>query len=291
MSDVIFNYVIDKFRRLHFSPFNRLAHVGTYVRELPVSLERMYENALDGEHLPYLHSSTFSYLKILDSGPWGWRARANLYPRSFLTEMEIKLELNREEYCWKTVTLSGLGKGTEIWTHAIPLGEQRIKVIVDFYVPKVPPPLKSLYEDYYLSTYERLYDEDLQMMSQRQQALDLKQQRNKPADAEGVAPNNEAMRLGNEIELRAQLPFSFDFNQHRYCLNQVEGELIVYSAQCPHMLAPLQNEPVNNGVIECPWHGYRFKVTTGRCVSGQSCRLKTPPEVLIDPDTRDVFVR
>ena len=34
----------------------RLTHVGTYKRTLPVSLDRMYENALDWEHLPYVHS-------------------------------------------------------------------------------------------------------------------------------------------------------------------------------------------------------------------------------------------
>ena len=35
-------------------------HVGSYRRRLPVSLVRMYENALDWEHLPHLHESSFS---------------------------------------------------------------------------------------------------------------------------------------------------------------------------------------------------------------------------------------
>jgi hypothetical protein len=38
---------------------SRLDHVGSYRRRLPVSLDRMYENALDWQHLPHLHSSSF----------------------------------------------------------------------------------------------------------------------------------------------------------------------------------------------------------------------------------------
>ena len=40
------------------SPDSRLDHVGSYRRRLPVSLDRMYENALDWQHLPHLHSSS-----------------------------------------------------------------------------------------------------------------------------------------------------------------------------------------------------------------------------------------
>jgi hypothetical protein len=41
---------------------------------------------------------------------------------------------------------------------------------------------------------------------------------------------------------------------------------------CPHLGLPLDAEPDTNGIITCPWHGYRFDAATGRCVSGQDCR-------------------
>ena len=280
-AEVLFNYAIDKVRRFHLSPFNRLSHVATYTREIPVSLERMYENALDGEHLPYLHSSTFSYVYITDSGDWGWRAKAGLQPRSLLTDMEIELVLYREEFCWKTSTLKGLGKGAEIWTHVIPLGERRIKVIVDFYVPKVPPLLKSIYADYYLTVYERLYDEDELMMSQRQDAMDLKIER------AGKASRHV---LGKVSDVKAKTPFTILFEGDRVCINQMDGNLVAYSASCPHMLAPLEHEPIKNGVVECPWHAYRFDVSTGDCVSGQRCRLKPAPKLEMDADTGEVYL-
>ena len=51
-----------------------ISHVGTYQRRLPVSLERMYENALDWAHLPHVHRSSFSDIQLISSGGWGWRA-------------------------------------------------------------------------------------------------------------------------------------------------------------------------------------------------------------------------
>ena len=66
----LITYVIDWLRRLGLQFSTDLPRVATYTRELPVSLTRMYENAIDGEHLPWLHRDSFSSLEILDSGPW-----------------------------------------------------------------------------------------------------------------------------------------------------------------------------------------------------------------------------
>ncbi len=45
-------FVIDRIRQLLPAFSSKLPHVTTYIRELPISLERMYENTIDGEHLP-----------------------------------------------------------------------------------------------------------------------------------------------------------------------------------------------------------------------------------------------
>ena len=81
------NFLFDLLRRLLPTFGNQLSHVATYTRELPINLDRMYENALDWEHLPFLHSSTFSSIEKIEAGNWGWRAKAALHPNSFLTSM------------------------------------------------------------------------------------------------------------------------------------------------------------------------------------------------------------
>src|SRR5215472_6949851 len=114
-----------------------IPRIATYQRALPVSLERLYENAIDWAHLPYVHSSTFAQIDCLESGDWGFRARVWQRARKDGQSLVIELRLDRDCRRWITRTLEGPGHGTEIWTHAFPLGERRTDVMVDFFVPGV----------------------------------------------------------------------------------------------------------------------------------------------------------
>lgn len=276
----LITYIIDLIRRSLISFSNQPCHVATYTRELPISIERMYENAIDGEHLPHLHRSSFSELNIIDSGKWGWRAKGHLTPKSFMNKMELELKLDREKHRWITRTLSGLGKGSEIWTHAIPLDDHKIKVIVDFYVPKLPKFLKNMYETEYIKTYAKLYDEDLWMMATRQHELDRLKNRKAPENTEAL--NTTRINLGGETDIEHALPLEFTLQGHPYRLIKLDNEWVAHSSTCPHMLGPLQNSDVKDGKVECPWHGYVFDVKTRECTTGQKCKLAPAPKIMID---------
>lgn len=266
-------FVADWFRRLNPFVGNAVPLVATYTREIPVSIARMYENAIDGEHLPWLHKSTFAELEIIDSGDWGWRGAGYLQPRSFTTWMELELQLDREKNRWITTTLRGLGKGNQIITHAIPLAENRIKVIVDFYVPRLPRLLHRIYGAQLVETYKALYDEDQWMMETRQRALDKRS---------GSAAQTESIELGSWTDVQRKLPLVFSFQDNSFRLLQLDGKLLAHATTCPHMLGPLQEAEVVNGEVECPWHGYRFAIGSGECTSGKPCRLAAAPEISID---------
>jgi nitrite reductase/ring-hydroxylating ferredoxin subunit len=180
--------------------------------------------------------------------------------------------------------LRGLGKGTQIVTHALPLAEDRIKVVVDFYVPKLPGFLHSLYARQFLTTYSKLYDEDLWMMSTRQQQLDRKsEERPREIAAE--------VHLGSVKSVRKSVPFSFEQQHKKYQLVEINGELIAYTATCPHMLGPLQDASVEQGQVTCPWHGYRFDVITRECTSGQQCKLPPAPQIVVNTERDEVIAK
>jgi len=281
----IITYLVDWIRRLLPSFGNRMPHVATYTRELPISLKRMYENATDGEHLPWLHSDSFSDLTIVDSGKWGWHGKGHLQPRSFMTYMELKLTLDREKSRWITKTLAGLGKGSEIWTHAIPLEENKIKVIVDFYVPKLPRFLHKMYADQLIETYAKLYDEDLWMMATRQNEL------NRLKAKKAHAPMQGSLRLGAITEIEKQLPFDFEFNLQPYRLVKNKESFIAFNSTCPHMLGPLNTHKDSHLIATCPWHGYEFDIENGECLSGQKCKLLPAPIIVIDEDDQSIWAK
>ena len=45
------------------------------------------------------------------------------------------------------------------------------------------------------------------------------------------------------------------------------GALYALDGTCPHRGGPLGEGVVADGVVTCPWHGWRFEVRTGRCVN------------------------
>ncbi len=253
----------------------RVPHLGTYRRELPVSLDRLYENAIDWEHLPYLHRTSFSRIEKIDAGDWGFRARVWTYPYDERRPFVIELRLDRDCRRWITSTLEGTGTGTEIWTHAFSLAERTTMVVVDFFVPGASKDAIPRLADYYKTLYARLYDEDVRMMTTRERELDRIRS---GATREKAA----AKRIGYLGELRERLPVEVELGGARFKIVELEGKLVAYSTLCPHSLGPLGEATVENGVVECPWHGYRFDIRTGKCVSGATCSLPPAPAVRLD---------
>jgi nitrite reductase/ring-hydroxylating ferredoxin subunit len=41
------------------------------------------------------------------------------------------------------------------------------------------------------------------------------------------------------------------------------GEINVTNFVCPHSGGPIGDGAIKDGIVECPWHGWRFHVDTG----------------------------
>jgi len=245
-------------------------HVGTYRRLLPVTLERLYENALDWEHLPHQHAASFSAIDCRDWGAWGWRAVV-VDTRGRRSVIELNLE--RDCRRWITRTLDGHGAGGEIWTRAVPVpAGAGVEVLIDFFVPGVEESQRARVGRTYADLYARLYDEDVAMMVARQRQLDRRLDRARDGE--------RSLDLGARGELT--LPQTVVLAGREFVLAEVDGVLRAFPAQCPHMLGPLDGGSLDGRVVTCPWHGDRFDVVSGENLSGRVCRLSHLPDVAVD---------
>ncbi|MDP6376200.1 MAG: Rieske (2Fe-2S) protein [Pseudomonadales bacterium] len=254
-------------------PGSAIAHVGTYRRVFPVTLERMYENVLDWEHLPYVHASSFTSIRCLDYGAWGWRAEmTNPGGQTLLIELRLDIELRR----WITRNLEGPARGAEIWTHAFEIGPERVDINVDFFVPDVPAEARAKVGQAYARAYETLYDGDVPMMVQRARQLN---RRIEPLRAGDIV-------IGRSDELRERLDrgeaLIAQHSGREFRIARIDNGWVAFPALCPHLLGPLDAAPIENGKVHCPWHGYEFDLASGECVSGSSCRFIRRPEVCED---------
>lgn len=267
--------------------------VGSYKRRMKVSIDRMYENALDWEHLPFVHDSSFSHIELLESDDTHWRARIGVGPNPGqksdkspdpAKDIILELRLDRERYRWISSTLEGPGKGSQIWTHVFQFGERDIEINADFFVPGVSQASKQAVGDTYARLYERLYDEDEAMMLERQVQLDARHARTSKDE-------NAPIDLGLLKEVRAQLPLTFEFKERSFRLVEDAGELIAHATQCPHLMGPLGQADVIDGAVECPWHAYKFDIRTGACRTGQSCKLAKAPLIRVDEETGRIIAQ
>lgn len=252
------------------APSADLVTAAVYERDVRASLERVWENVFDWEHLPWLHARSFEAIEKLDAGDWGWRARLGTGETASI----IALTADREAGCY-VVTSEGAAPGSEIWTRLVPKGEAVTHVEVEFRVGALPEDALRAVGDVYVSLYTMLWDEDEEMMRERAERLGERT----------LPPADSPVDLGTPDELRERLPLDVVFEGRRFRVIEREGRLVAHASVCPHMLGPLFAADGDTATLECPWHGYAFDAETGRSCDGRGLRLPTPPLVSLDAKT------
>ena len=247
---------------------SNLSCVAAYRRRIGASLERVWENVRDWEHLPWLHRESFASIALEQEGEFGWRAGVGLRGSA----QPIRLELVADgERSYVARTLAGPGAETEIWTRLDPVERRRTDIEVEFWLPDVAADRRDALGAAYVALYTRLWDQDEAMMQRRSFLLDA------PRIAR-AAP--EAIDIGAEADLDARLPLRVMFAGRPVVVARCEGELVAYDALCPHALGPLDAGELSAGRVTCPWHGYAFDVRSRRgCGDAQHLRLAPAPRV------------
>jgi nitrite reductase/ring-hydroxylating ferredoxin subunit len=87
--------------------------------------------------------------------------------------------------------------------------------------------------------------------------------------AAGRRRSGAPLPLGPSAELRRRLPLVVEYDGEPLRIVECDdGTLIAHSTICPHWLGPLDDAAPENGILRCPWHGYRFDMRTGESAEG-----------------------
>jgi len=241
-----------------------LTEVATYCRRVGVGIERVWENVLDWEHLPWLHRSSFASIDLIEMRGDGWRARIGLQSGAESQFAEIDLRTERERRRYLTATVAGVGAGTEIWTALDPVAARETAVAVRFCLPDVAPEHITPMGDFYRALYARLWDEDEAMMLRRDQLSGRPRARAAAAALD--------LDLGSRRDVLDRAPFVVELGGRSYRVVAVDGEIMAHACVCPHALGPLDEGELNGACVRCPWHGYEFDIRDGRRVDGAASR-------------------
>jgi hypothetical protein len=93
-------------------------------------------------------------------------------PKDAPREAVIELQLDVPNLRYWSRTVEGQGAGGEIFTRLTPVDEQTTDIVVEFRVPLTHAKQGDALGKAYLRLYQRLWDEDEQMMRRRQELID-----------------------------------------------------------------------------------------------------------------------
>ena len=65
--------------------------------------------------------------------------------------------------------------------------------------------------------------------------------------------------------LDPERPVPFDTPWGHFALYTIEGRVVCAESFCPHLLGPLFQGTQSADEVTCPWHMWRFSLTTGEC--------------------------
>lgn len=72
-------------------------------------------------------------------------------------------------------------------------------------------------------------------------------------------------------------PYRLQVGDHDVLLIRLESRIMAFPNQCPHMGLPLDGGTVERTVLTCPWHGFRFDLTSGECLTAPHVQLEPFP--------------
>jgi nitrite reductase/ring-hydroxylating ferredoxin subunit len=242
---------------------------GVYRRRVQASLARIWENVFDWEHLPALHNTSFGSVELVSHEGDVQVVRTGDLDGRLTT---IRTEGWRDEHRYRVTTIEGRGETSEVRVQMTPVEAHATDIEVQYHVPEARPERLERIAEGFVAFYKRLWDEDEPMMRDRERRLQAP--RNRPP----AAP----VRLGALAEVEAALPLTAEIGGEPFRVIRDGEALIAHAAVCPHFLGPLDETPITDGAVRCPWHGWRFDVRTGENLDGHLCRLPAPPRISIE---------
>lgn len=75
------------------------------------------------------------------------------------------------------------------------------------------------------------------------------------------------VKVAKKSELPERGGLCVEVEGRRIALFQLDGEVYAIDDLCTHEQAPLSEGEVEQGQVECPWHGAAFDLKTGECTA------------------------
>lgn len=95
-----------------------------------------------------------------------------------------------------------------------------------------------------------------------------------------VGPEADAVPVGGMLRV--------DIDDDSFIVTNIENRLAVFRNECVHQGMTLDGGMIDDGVLVCPWHGFRYEASTGECLSAPGAQL---PQIPLRIDGGRIYIR
>jgi nitrite reductase/ring-hydroxylating ferredoxin subunit len=92
----------------------------------------------------------------------------------------------------------------------------------------------------------------------------------------------DLIKIGETKDIQPSQMKAVDVNGERVCVANVEGKYYAIGNVCTHVGGPLAEGKLEGFEVECPWHGSKFDVRTGKVVRPPAMREEPTYEVKVE---------
>ena len=97
------------------------------------------------------------------------------------------------------------------------------------------------------------------------------------------------VKVAKTEDVQVSQMMAVEVNDERICLANVNGKYYAIGNVCTHMGGPLAEGKLEDYIVQCPWHGSRFDIRSGKVVRPPA--MKPEPIYEVKVESNDVLIK
>jgi nitrite reductase/ring-hydroxylating ferredoxin subunit len=254
-----------------------LSLAASYERLVPFSLGSIWEVLFDWPRLSHVHRDLFGTVRLVDCIKKGWCVETHSTSDDPRTRQVLRFYPDRTKSQFKLVTESGPGAGTVVLARLQRIPSRETAVSMQFYVTELNPQRRAQIGEKLIGNAKMMWERDEARM---QHLADLGSNATHYVAPIIIEKTPKPLVLGSVDEVLKRIPFMVSFGNVLYRIYSENGSIKAHQALCPHKNGPLEPASEDPNTLACPWHGLRFKRSTGLCVNALGVSQLTEPPTI-----------
>jgi nitrite reductase/ring-hydroxylating ferredoxin subunit len=98
------------------------------------------------------------------------------------------------------------------------------------------------------------------------------------------ALSDDFVKVADSKDIQPSQMKEVDVNGEKICVANAEGKYYAIGNVCTHLGGPLAQGELEGYEVQCPWHGSRFDIRTGRVARPPAIRPEPTYEIKVEND-------